>query len=138
MKEEYSENYRRWYDKDPILSKSMSTLEKSDDETQIKVAQVSWISGLISFSLFSNKSVFLHPIVEVSAIIWRLILDEETQSKSTTVKFCTPALARDSRANPPTPPRPKTKTVLSLSSFCVSFPQMSSFREKSAMIFRLF
>ncbi len=38
MKEEYSHNYRRWYDKDPILSKSMSTLEKSDDETQIKVA----------------------------------------------------------------------------------------------------
>lgn len=38
MKEEYSQNYRRWYDKDPILSKSMSTLEKSDDETQIKVA----------------------------------------------------------------------------------------------------
>lgn len=38
MKEEYSQNYRRWYDKDPILSKSMGTLEKSDDETQIKVA----------------------------------------------------------------------------------------------------
>ena len=38
MKEEYSQNYRRWYDKDPILSKSMRTLEKSDDETQIKVA----------------------------------------------------------------------------------------------------
>ena len=38
MKEDSSENYRRWYDKDPILSKSMSTLEKSDDETQIKVA----------------------------------------------------------------------------------------------------
>ena len=38
MKEEYSHEYRRWYDKDPILSKSMSTLEKSDDETQIKVA----------------------------------------------------------------------------------------------------
>lgn len=38
MKEEYSENYRRWYDKDPILSKTMGTLEKSDDETQIKVA----------------------------------------------------------------------------------------------------
>lgn len=38
MKEEYSHNYRRWYDKDPILSKSMRTLEKSDDETQIKVA----------------------------------------------------------------------------------------------------
>lgn len=38
MKEEYSDNYRRWYDKDPILSKTMGTLEKSDDETQIKVA----------------------------------------------------------------------------------------------------
>ena len=38
MKEEYSANYRRWYDKDPLLSKSMNTLESSDDETQIKVA----------------------------------------------------------------------------------------------------
>ena len=38
MREEYSENYRRWYDKDPILSKSMQTLRESDDETQIKVA----------------------------------------------------------------------------------------------------
>lgn len=38
MREEYSENARRWYDKDPILSRSMKTLEESDDETQIKVA----------------------------------------------------------------------------------------------------
>ncbi|MBQ4122900.1 hypothetical protein IJD44_04160 [bacterium] len=38
MKEEYSNHHRRWYDKDPILSKSMKTLEASDDETQIKVA----------------------------------------------------------------------------------------------------
>lgn len=38
MKEEYSQNYRRWYDKDPILSRSMKTLENSDDETQIKIA----------------------------------------------------------------------------------------------------
>ena len=38
MKEEYSQNYRRWYDKDPILSRSMKTLEDSDDETQIKIA----------------------------------------------------------------------------------------------------
>lgn len=39
MKEEYSNNqFRRWYDKDPILSRSMKTLEASDDETQIKVA----------------------------------------------------------------------------------------------------
>ena len=38
MKEEFSSHKRRWYDKDPILSRSMKTLEASDDETQIKVA----------------------------------------------------------------------------------------------------
>lgn len=38
MREEYSENVRRWYDKDPVLSRSMRILENSDDETQIKVA----------------------------------------------------------------------------------------------------
>ncbi len=38
MREEYSENIRRWYDKDPVLSDSMKTLEQSDDKTQIQVA----------------------------------------------------------------------------------------------------
>ena len=38
MKEEFSMNTRRWYDKDPILSSAMKTLEESDDETQIKIA----------------------------------------------------------------------------------------------------
>ena len=38
MKEEFSTNARRWYDKDPILSSAMNTLEESDDETQIKIA----------------------------------------------------------------------------------------------------
>lgn len=38
MREEYSENVRRWYDKDPVLSRSMRTLELSDDKTQIQVA----------------------------------------------------------------------------------------------------
>ena len=38
MKEEFTTNARRWYDKDPILSSAMKTLEKSDDETQIKIA----------------------------------------------------------------------------------------------------
>lgn len=38
MRDAYAENARRWYDKDPILSRSMKTLEDSDDETQIKVA----------------------------------------------------------------------------------------------------
>jgi len=38
MKEEFSTNARRWYDRDPILSSAMKTLEESDDETQIKIA----------------------------------------------------------------------------------------------------
>lgn len=38
MKEVYSKNVRRWYDKDPVLSRSMMTLENSDDKTQIQVA----------------------------------------------------------------------------------------------------
>lgn len=38
MKEEYSPNFRRWYDKDPVLSSAMKTLEQSDDETQINIS----------------------------------------------------------------------------------------------------
>lgn len=53
MKEEYSENYRRWYDKDPLLSKSMHTLEISDDETQIKVA-LNLIKILIEHNISEN------------------------------------------------------------------------------------
>ncbi len=53
MKEEYSENYRRWYDKDPLLSKSMNTLENSDDETQIKVA-LNLIKILIEHNISEN------------------------------------------------------------------------------------
>ena len=38
MKEEFTTNTRRWYDKDPVLSSAMKTLEETDDETQIKIA----------------------------------------------------------------------------------------------------
>lgn len=38
MKEEYSSSSRRWYDKDPVLSSAMKTLEQSDDDAQIKIA----------------------------------------------------------------------------------------------------
>jgi hypothetical protein len=38
MKEEFTAKARRWYDKDPVLSSAMNTLEESDDETQIKIA----------------------------------------------------------------------------------------------------
>ena len=38
MKEEYSNHHRRWYDKDPVLSQAVRTLEHSDDQTQIRIA----------------------------------------------------------------------------------------------------
>ena len=38
MKEEYTNQHRRWYDKDPVLSQAVNTLEESDDETQIRIA----------------------------------------------------------------------------------------------------
>lgn len=38
MKEEYSQQHRRWYDKDPVLSEAVRTLEETDDQTQIIVA----------------------------------------------------------------------------------------------------
>ena len=38
MKEEYSEGFRRWYDKDPVLSSAMKTLEETNDGTQIKIS----------------------------------------------------------------------------------------------------
>ena len=38
MKEEYSPSSRRWYDRDPVLSSTMRTLEQSDDDSQIKIS----------------------------------------------------------------------------------------------------
>ena len=38
MKEEYTNQHRRWYDKDPVLSQAVKTLEETDDETQIRIA----------------------------------------------------------------------------------------------------
>ena len=38
MKEEYSNQQRRWYDRDPVLSQAVHTLEQSDDQTQIRIA----------------------------------------------------------------------------------------------------
>ena len=32
------ETYRRWYDKDPVLSKAMNTLKNTDDNVQIQIA----------------------------------------------------------------------------------------------------
>lgn len=67
MKEVYSEKSRRWYDKDPILSKSMKTLELSDDQTQIKVA-LNLIKIIIEHNItnseFSDVSDILNAVEE--------------------------------------------------------------------------
>jgi len=47
------EKYRRWYDRDPILSKAMSTLETSDDKFQIQVA-LNLIKVIIEHNIESN------------------------------------------------------------------------------------
>ena len=53
MREEYYDK-RRWYDRDPLLSKSMRTLEETDDETQIKVA-LNLIKIIIEHNIASNE-----------------------------------------------------------------------------------
>lgn len=54
MKEEYSNQHRRWYDKDPVLSQAMNTLEHSDDDTQIKIA-LNLIKIIIEHNIESEK-----------------------------------------------------------------------------------
>ena len=54
MKEEYSSQSRRWYDKDPVLSQAMKTLEQSDDETQIRIA-LNLIKIIIEHNIESEK-----------------------------------------------------------------------------------
>src|SRR5574344_2197256 len=54
MKEEYSSQARRWYDKDPVLSSAINTLEQSDDETQIKIA-LNLIKIIIEHNIEDSK-----------------------------------------------------------------------------------
>ncbi len=63
MKEEYSNQNRRWYDKDPILSRSMKTLEASDDETQIKVA-LNLIKIIVEHNLAFSEYTDVNEIIE--------------------------------------------------------------------------
>ena len=53
MREEYYDK-RRWYDRDPLLARSMKTLEESDDETQIKVA-LNLIKIIIEHNISTNE-----------------------------------------------------------------------------------
>lgn len=62
MKEEYSSSARRWYDKDPILSSAMKTLEQSDDETQIKIA-LNLIKIIIEHNIESSEYEAIEDII---------------------------------------------------------------------------
>lgn len=48
------EKNRRWYDKDPILSKAMAALEESDDEIQLKIA-LNLIKIIIEHNIEDNS-----------------------------------------------------------------------------------
>jgi len=62
MKEEFTTSARRWYDKDPVLSSAMKTLEESDDDTQIKIA-------LNLIKIITEHNIEEEKYKDVSAII---------------------------------------------------------------------
>ena len=67
MKEEYSQQHRRWYDKDPVLSEAVRTLEETDDQTQIKVAL-----NLIKIIIEHNKSNLGQNCYNICKICYRM------------------------------------------------------------------
>lgn len=62
MKEEYSNQHRRWYDKDPVLSQAVQTLEHSDDETQIKIS-LNLIKIIIEHNIEDEKFEAVEDII---------------------------------------------------------------------------
>lgn len=62
MKEVYSNNQRRWYDKDPILSQAVRTLEETDDETQIRIA-LNLIKIIIEHNIEDEKFEAVEDII---------------------------------------------------------------------------
>ena len=65
MKEEFTTNARRWYDRDPILSSAMKTLEESDDETQIKIA-LNLIKIITEHNISNNEYESVEDIVSAT------------------------------------------------------------------------
>lgn len=62
MREEYSPSSRRWYDRDPVLSSAMKTLEQSDDDTQIKIA-LNLIKIIIEHNIESSEFEAVEDII---------------------------------------------------------------------------
>lgn len=54
--------YRRWYDSDPILSRSMRILEKSDDQDQIKMS-INLIKIIIEHNIESKSFASIEDIM---------------------------------------------------------------------------
>ena len=63
MKEEYTNQQRRWYDKDPVLSQAVHTLEMSDDETQIRIA-LNLIKIIIEHNIEDEKFEAVEDIID--------------------------------------------------------------------------
>lgn len=62
MKEEYTNQQRRWYDRDPVLSQAVNTLEHSDDETQIRIA-LNLIKIIIEHNIEDEKFEAVEDII---------------------------------------------------------------------------
>ena len=62
MKEEYTNQHRRWYDKDPVLSQAVRTLEETDDETQIRIA-LNLIKIIIEHNIEDEKFEAVEDII---------------------------------------------------------------------------
>ena len=75
MKEEFSTSARRWYDKDPVLSSAMQTLEESNDDTQIKIA-------LNLIKIITEHNIADSEYEEVSDIINATEIDLATQKRN--------------------------------------------------------
>ena len=62
MKEEYTNQHRRWYDKDPVLSQAVKTLEETDDETQNRIA-LNLIKIIIEHNIEDEKFEAVEDII---------------------------------------------------------------------------
>lgn len=62
MKDVYSPKYRRWYDKDPVLSSAVRTLEESDDQTQIRIS-LNLIKIIIEHNIENDKFSAIEDII---------------------------------------------------------------------------
>lgn len=85
MKEEFTTNARRWYDKDPVLSSAMKTLEESDDETQIKIA-LNLIKIITEHNISNSEYESVEDIVSATEDILETTKKDRWYDLDTTVR----------------------------------------------------